>query len=456
MAISKRLVLRSGFGIMIALLVISTIMAYRVQESFSEKSVEIHRRFVHEQELLTNLRRTLWSSAIALRDHFINPEPSSTDFAERLDVFEREALSQVQQLASSSTRTEAVSALRGQFTDLWNVVRTASLAQWDARQKYNFVQQEVVPRRNAAGQLLREIERANHASLADSQVEFRSMRAAATQRLLALLGACLLCGLIVAWFSTRHSEHLEQQAAERFTEVSEAKLELERLSARLMEVQEEERTRLSRELHDEIVQNLAVLKMDIVHAHAVTALKAPELNETLTRTRNIAETTVQSVRNISLLLRPSLLDDLGLVPALQWQAEEFSRRTGIPCELEESLADDNFSEAVKTCVYRVTQEALRNCEKHSQASLVRVVIRQQEQRLVITVEDNGVGFPPQAARQLKRRLPQQLGMLGMRERAAALGGSLSVTDRTGGGAVVSLVIPVSSTIRETLAAQVRV
>jgi signal transduction histidine kinase len=203
-----------------------------------------------------------------------------------------------------------------------------------------------------------------------------------------------------------------------------------------MEVQEEERTRISRELHDEIVQNLAVLKMEIIQAQAM-AVRSGDVREPLARARKLAETTVQTVRNISLLLRPSLLDDLGLGPALQWQAEEFTRRTGVPADLDDGNVSDALPDAVKTCVYRVTQEALRNCEKHSGATSVRVVVRERNDQLEVIIEDNGRGFAA------GERRPSSLGVLGMRERASAIGGSLKTSNRAEGGATVRLTIPLA-------------
>src|SRR4029079_3285701 len=127
----------------------------------------------------------------------------------------------------------------------------------------------------------------------------------------------------------------------------------------------------------------------------------------------LADETVRTVRNISLLLRPSLLDDLGLGPALQWQSEEFSRPTGITCRLIEQDLRDDLPDAVKTCVYRVTQEALRNCEKHSRATEVCVTVTEARESLEVVVEDNGTGFATDRARR-----PTSLGVLGMKERAS--------------------------------------
>ena len=246
---------------------------------------------------------------------------------------------------------------------------------------YDFLQKEVVPRRSAAGKILQDLETANHSALTSSEQEFSATRSAAANNLIWLLACCIVIGAAVAWFSLQYSDHLEAQAAERFTEVLEAKVELERLSNRLMEIQEEERTRLSRELHDEIVQNVAVLKIEITQALA--AVENARARGSLTRARDLADRTVGAVRNISVLLRPSLLDDLGLGPALQWLTDDFRRRTGVHCEYVEDGLGDSLPDAVNTCVYRVTQEALRNCEKHSRATMSPcgfITVRQRSRR----------------------------------------------------------------------------
>jgi signal transduction histidine kinase len=205
-----------------------------------------------------------------------------------------------------------------------------------------------------------------------------------------------------------------------------------------MEIQEEERTRLSRELHDEIVQNLAVLKIDITEALArVQAVDSrdPAMKEALVRAKELADRTVATVRNISLLLRPSLLDDLGLGPALQWHTDDFTRRTKVPCKYIEEGLQETLPDAVNTCVYRVVQEALRNCEKHSRATSVAVHVQQTEAGLLAEVRDDGVGFSKQ------RRSPASLGVLGMRERAAALDGELTISSSAGHGTSVRLRLP---------------
>jgi signal transduction histidine kinase len=262
--------------------------------------------------------------------------------------------------------------------------------------------------------------------------------------------------VLVARLSLRHAENLERQAERHYAAVEQAKSELQQLSARLLEIEEEGKRKLSRELHDEIGQTLALLQIEISRAQACPdALRSSALHDSLVRARELAERTVQTIRNTALLLRPALLDDLGLVPALQFLLEDFLRRGHIAAEFTEDGVADQFPDAIKTCVFRVLQEALHNCEKHSGASMVRVGIRQLPEHLVLEVEDNGRGFSLN-----QQRMPLKtsgLGLLGIRERAAILHGTLVIDSAPGQGTRIALRIPLSpprvpdSAVREVTA-----
>jgi signal transduction histidine kinase len=246
---------------------------------------------------------------------------------------------------------------------------------------------------------------------------------------------------LVARLSLRHAENLERQAESQYAAVKQTKGELQQLSARLLEIEEEGKRKLSRELHDEIGQTLALLQIEISRAQALSDVRSAELRNSLGRARELAERTVQSIRNTALLLRPALLDDLGLVPALQFLLEDFLRRSHISTEFAEDGVVDEFPDAVKTGVYRVLQETLHNCEKHSAATRVRVSVRQLPGLLLLEVEDNGRGFSLN-----EQRMPLKtsgLGLLGIRERATNLGGNLVIDSTPGQGTRIALRIPLA-------------
>jgi signal transduction histidine kinase len=433
--ISKRAALGLGFGVIIGLLVLSTVLAYRIQESFSQKSVAIHRQHVQQQEVVTSLRRLLYTAGIGVRDFILNPDPEkSQKYLSEIAEMRHTGDALLSRLQMRGPSGKAVFDLENTLRSLWRALEATALEPPDLEHSHEFVQQEIGPRRSAASRILQDLESANHNALTSSEEEFAQTRAAAAQNVIWLLVFCLLVGVAVALLSLQHFNALETQAAARFQEVVDGKVELERLSKRLMEIQEEERTRLSRELHDEIVQNVAVLKIEITQA--LPSIQSGGARESLSRARDLADRTVRAVRNISLLLRPSLLDDLGLGPALQWLTDDFQRRTGVPCAYTEENLESPLPDAVNTCVYRVTQEALRNCEKHSQAREVSVWIGRSETGLRVEIRDDGKGFATG-----DRRAPTSLGVLGMRERAAALGGELAIESNAGQGTCVRLLLP---------------
>ena len=147
----------------------------------------------------------------------------------------------------------------------------------------------------------------------------------------------------------------------------------------------------------------------------------------------MAEENVARVRDLSLLLRPSMLDELGLLPALRWQVREITRRSGMKVRMVADGSDDDLSDPHRTCVYRIVQEALHNCVKHSRASEVRVVMHRGQDGLLIRIQDNGIGFDP--------RSQKGLGLLGIEERVSRLGGGFQVESRPGVGAVLSVCFP---------------
>jgi signal transduction histidine kinase len=141
------------------------------------------------------------------------------------------------------------------------------------------------------------------------------------------------------------------------------------------------------------------------------------------------------VRNMALLLRPSMLDDLGLVAALRWQAREVTRRSGLKVKMVADEIAEDLPDSHRTCVYRVVQEALNNCARHSQATQVRVVVRRDPDGLSVMVQDDGIGFEP--------RREKGLGLLGMEERVARLGGAFSIESQPGHGTVLSIHFPLA-------------
>jgi len=441
---SKRAALRAGYGTVIAVLVLSAVEAYRIQTSVSRQHLEIYRHYVEQDAVLATLRRNLWLAGNYVRDFFIHSTPAQAEtLRSQLNELRTEDEKALDYLARTSSRSDVVPRLRKSLGEFWAMadpIPGTMLRQSNAR-RFEFLQDVIVPRRGELYAALLALTSASQQKLQESEREFADARRAAAERLMIMLGFGVLLSFVVARLSLRHSENLERRAERNYAEVVEAKRELQELSARLLEVEEEGRRHLARELHDEIGQTLALLQIEISHAQGMLAAQPQAARERLERARELAERTVQTVRNISVLLRPALLDDLGLVPALQFQLEDFLQRSGIACEFVEQDVADHLPDPVKTCVYRVVQEALHNCEKHSGAGKVRVAVRQLPDCLLAEIEDDGRGFALN-----DQRMPSKnkgLGLLGIRERAAIAGGALEIDSAPGRGARIALRIPLA-------------
>ena len=439
--IRRRNVVRAGLGIVVGLLLFSTVKAYQIQDGLSRQTLEIYHRHVKQDDLLWHLRRTLWYGSNHARDFLLNPyadrEPK---FQTQLAELRAASRGLMDELALSPDSIQASAKLRTAIEDYWGTLSgmPAATASLNAAQRYDLVQNEIVARRAAVGNLVREFTEVTQESLRLGEEELSRSRRDGASRLLWVLSLSVVVALAVAGFSITHSESLERQAARGYEEVEKARTELEAFSVRLMQLQEEERTRLSRELHDEIGGSLATFRLEVSRAETLLGAQNAEARERLARARELAERTVDTVRDISALLRPALLDDLGLHAALDWQVEEFTRRTGIPCRLDYREGPEPLPESVKTCVYRVIQESLHNCEKYAAASEVVIAIANRADALTVVVEDNGQGM---AASKQRGRRGGRFGIIGMRQRAASLGGSLTVMSPKEGGVRVLLNLP---------------
>jgi signal transduction histidine kinase len=209
---------------------------------------------------------------------------------------------------------------------------------------------------------------------------------------------------------------------------------LRRLAAHLISVREEERAHIAREIHDELGQVLTGIKMEV--GWLQKRLKEPLLLEKTESMSKLIDSTVQTVRKIATGLRPEMLDDMGLVAAVGWQAKEFQKRTGIRCRTK-LPPERKFDFEISTAVFRIFQEILTNVARHSRATRVDIELRDGEERLELDVTDNGIGIPEGELRGRK-----SLGLLGMQERALLFGGEVNVSGVPGQGTRVAVRIPI--------------
>ncbi len=213
--------------------------------------------------------------------------------------------------------------------------------------------------------------------------------------------------------------------------------ELRRLSEQLMRVAEQERIRISREIHDQLGQLLTGVKMELraidralsdaagqeagSESGARLLSETPHVRERLVEVTALVDETIRTVRRIAADLRPGLLDDFGLTAAVEWQMQEFENRTGIRCTLESDVDEEQLSRDLATAAFRICQEALTNVARHAEATAVHISLATANDRFTLKVRDNGRGIDPEALRQ-----PHSLGVLGMRERARQFNGTIHI------------------------------
>ncbi|MDB5742005.1 MAG: histidine kinase [Polaromonas sp.] len=206
-------------------------------------------------------------------------------------------------------------------------------------------------------------------------------------------------------------------------------------------IREEEKAHLARELHDELAQSLTALKMDTIWVRDNTTAGSKSVTAKLTEMVEMLDRTVAATRRMAADLRPLLLDDLGLVPAIEWLASKFTQRCGVPCtfSINEELKLE-LQEPYATAVFRIVQESLNNVAKHADAMHVVVTLQKTLDVVTLVVQDDGCGFLTNSGRK-----PQSLGIMGLRERAQLLGGSTSVKSAPGQGTRIEVRIPLQRT-----------
>ena len=437
-----RLLLLAGFGGLLILMAFAGTDAVRVLRAIQSRNDAIRSRFLERNRLLNKIWSDLYLSGTDVRDYLLEPDAAKAET-------HRAALGRTRKDMESSLQSYArllspegatpFHNLERELGEYWRVLEP--VMRWDAGERrargYPFLRDEVFPRRMAMLGIADQIGAVNERQLTAGNQQVSDLFEGFRVRLSITVLVTLGLGASLAAFSMVRILRLEQESAARFHEISQARSELKELSARVVEAQESERRAISRELHDEVGQSLSALVVGLGNlAAAFRRGSTADVGAQVESLRKLAESSVGVVRNMALLLRPSMLDDLGLIPALQWQAREVSKRTGLMVNVAADDAVDNLPDEYKTSIYRVVQEALHNCEQHARAKAVRVMVRRYEQSLLLSIQDDGRGFDPQ--------IEKGMGLLGMQERIARLGGAFRVDSQPGQGTLLTASLPFES------------
>jgi signal transduction histidine kinase len=432
---SNLLALMAGFGGLLAMMAFAEIDGVRALQGIERANDEIREDFLLRTRLLERIRGDVYVSGTYVRDYLLEPEAGKAE-GHRYSLLETRndmdaALAQYGALIHARER-QPFQALTSALAEYWNTLDP--VFSWSTairkRDGFAFLRDEVFPRRTAMLGIADQIRALNEAQLNEGKTRVQQTFAAFRQRLRLTIGLTIGLGLLLAAFSIRRFLGLESETARQFREV-------QQLSARLVEAQEQERRSIARELHDEVGQSLTGVLVEM--ANLSTLIRARDLDPVAAKAgeiKKLVESSIGVVRNMALLLRPAMLDDLGLVPALEWQAREVSKRSGVWVEVNADGVSEELPEEHKTSIYRIVQEALHNSLQHAEARRIVVTVKQEAQRLRVTIEDDGKGFDPSRTK--------GMGLLGIEERVSHLGGAFAVESQPGRGATLRVSLPLEA------------
>jgi signal transduction histidine kinase len=426
------MVLMAGFGGLLLLMAFAGLDGMQALRDIQRSNDEMREDFLRRTRLLERIRADVFVSGTYVRDYLLEPEAGKAE-GHRSSLLECRqdmdaALSEYRSRLSAR-EAKPFQVLTNELADYWKLLEP--VFQWSGEQRrqagYVFLRDEVFPRRQAMLSIADQIGAINESQLNAGKASVQQAFAQYSRRLIITLILTVGLGLLLAAFSSRTILGLERDTAAHFAEVKQ-------LSGRLVEAQENERRSISRELHDEVGQALTGVLVEMANLSTLirtgdeeaVAAKAAEIKKEV-------EASIRVVRNMALLLRPSMLDDLGLVPALQWQAREVSKRSGIWVKVAAEEIPEDLPEEHKTCIYRIVQEALHNCVQHAGAHNVKVSVQQGGRRLIMHIEDDGKGFDSQQEK--------GMGLVGMQERVRHLGGTFAVESGPGKGTAIHVELP---------------
>jgi len=432
-----RWILLGAFGGMLLLMILAGLDSLRSLEKLNHVSNEVSQQFATRSHALVAVVVSFHTYTDQMEQYLLNDEIVS-DVSAAAEVTKRGAavhatLGSYPQDCGPTERSllegieKHVASQEIRFSGV-----LASGATDRKRKGRTVVFEELMPGRVQVLQLASALSTLNDKCFGEQNealiLQFRGLQTRLAQMVFLTLIAGLLLSLVAGYYILR----LEQRGRERYLALAKGRQELESLSRRLVDAQEAERRAISRELHDEVGQTLGALLMDIGRLSGQLASEDKLISEQIARIRATAESAVKSIRDIALLLRPPMLDDLGLVPALEWQACETSRRSEMEVDVHAEELDDPPNE-LKVCIYRVVQEALRNAATHAHARNANVVLKRTARSIVVEISDDGEGFQPERMR--------GMGILGMEERVRQLNGTFFIRSQPGEGATVHVEMP---------------
>ncbi len=429
-----------SFGALIALIAIYGFTTMQRARAMHDEMVEVHKSYLRTDAFLRGIPDNMYLGGLMVRDYLLDTSAdSSTLHRQQLESIRSSVEDQLRKLEPqvAEEATPSLKHLRSEVQAYWDSLEP--IFQWTPEQKKtlgpHFLLHDVLPRWNTVVLLAQEITKLNEADLRRDQQRLEASQGKFQRFVRGMLDAVLVVGLIVAFLAIHHFEALQKKSEQHQREVEHAEQELRRLSRRVVQAQEEERKFISRELHDSVGQALTALGLELASLGPLQG-SGKNFEVRLREIKQLNEETLAALRDLAMGLRPSMLDDMGLVPALEWQGRQFSRRLAIPVSVGIEGASGDLPDTHRTCIFRVVQEALTNCAKHAQAKHIEVRAFFKPDCVCVIIKDDGTGLDSRKAEL------SGIGLLGMRERVEELGGKFSILSDKSVGTRIELEVPV--------------
>jgi signal transduction histidine kinase len=435
-----------GFGLTFGLWVF---VGYHFTQRIAEvqrEADEINARYIRAQELLSTVRAQVLLGSVYVRDALLDPDPTTADNYRRQlqDTYRAvvDALDQYVPVVDSPAERERVARLHNEIDDFRSTVMevlSTDSSQWRTEARL-LLRSRIVPKREVVIRVSEEVQALNRADFVQQQTRIADVYRATQRDGWQQLGFALVASFGIALFAIRYAGRLEDQLRQQMAKDEESTRTLQRLSSQLINAQEEERRSIARELHDEVGQVLTAIKVELAVAQRAIEADGGRA-QVLQDARSIADGALHTVRDLSHLLHPPMLDDLGLPAAIEWYLRGFSKRHGIGVDLLHDPMPERLTPETEAAAYRIVQEALTNVAKHARATVCRVFVQRLPNTALITIEDNGAGFDLPAVIQAPDR---GLGLIGIRERVTQLQGTLRLESAPGKGTRLTVELPARS------------
>jgi signal transduction histidine kinase len=410
----------------------------RIQE-IEGQAEAVGRRYMRAQSLLSDARAEVYRASIYVRDALLDPAPRPDNYRDDVEGAYRRAdalLADYVPVLGLSSERDRAERLRHDLAELRDAnlgVLSTDSRRWRADAGY-LLTTHIMPKREAAIQVANELQTLNRNAYVEQQTETAMLYRDIQQRFWRTFGVAVLATLGIALLSALHVSRLERRLRHEQEKDARTAAELQRLSAKLVSAQEEERRTIARELHDEIGQVLTVIKMELSHAQRLIASGAAH-GDLLADARSITDRALHAVRDISHFLHPPLLDDLGLSAAVDWYVQSINKRHELRVLFKSQGMSARLPSDLEVALYRIVQEGLTNVLRHARARRGEVELVRLAESVRVTVRDDGAGFNPDEPRDARES--PGLGLIGIRERVMQLGGQLRLESAPGRGTVLT-------------------